>query len=141
MASFRSFVSLFVLMVSYTRAATNATCSKREPTCPNNAICDPNTYRCVPEATYEECGEYGDFLWCGANGVVWGECGSGKGADCYEANICPSKKEGYEAISCNFPELMPNNGTLIWNTTYWLCGDDGEELTCLNDQGSVFSFP
>merc|ERR1711971_941128 len=66
-----------------------------------------------------------------------GECGSGKGSDCYESNACPSKQEGYEAITCNYRGLMPNNGSTIWNTTQWRCGGDGEELSCLEADGSV----
>eukprot|EP01084_Bolivina_argentea_P124415 220468_1 len=135
--SFCQYLISLTLFLVCIRSQSNVTCTKRDTQCPNGAICDPNSYKCVPQKEYIECAGYGDFLWCGANGAIWGECGSGSGADCYKSNVCPSKKEGYEAITCNYPGLMPDNGTTIWNTTYWLCGDDGEELTCLNDQGSV----
>ena len=113
-------------------AATN--CTSKTTLCPNNGICNPNTMQCVDQNATIKCGGYGDFLNCGSNGVVFGECGSGENADCY-SSLCPDKKEGYEAINCNYPGLEPQNGP--FNTTSWLCGVDGTHLSCFDDAGSV----
>ena len=65
---------------------------------------------------------------------MWGECGSGSKDDC-QGSVCPNKKQAIEGIDCNYPGLEPSSGT--FNSTNWLCGDEGSKLSCFDVEGSV----
>merc|ERR1719361_3407754 len=120
-------------MINVLQAATN--CTGKTTYCPNNGLCNPNTYQCVDQKATITCGKYGDFLNCGTAGVVFGECGSGSSADCY-SSLCPDKNEGFEALNCNYPGLEPSNSS-DFNATSWYCGVDGSHLSCFDIEGSV----
>ena len=127
-----SFLVCLTIVIAYNEAATNCT---SKTTCPDNGLCNPNTNQCVGQNATIECGKYGDFLSCGVHGVVFGECGSGENPDCY-STLCPVKEDGFEGINCNYPGLEPSNGE-AFNTTSWLCGEDGTHLSCFDNAGSV----
>eukprot|EP01084_Bolivina_argentea_P146274 256188_1 len=114
--------------------ALNVTrCYSSSKECPNNGICDPNTNICVDQKTKYFCGGAGEFIKCDMeSGIVWGECGSGSNHDCF-GDACQDKSNSYEGIDCNYPGLEP----VAFNTTSWLCGGDGTELSCFHNGGSV----
>eukprot|EP01084_Bolivina_argentea_P041131 75911_1 len=129
------FISLMICIKAYIQS--NVTCTGgRTDKCPNNGICNPNTMQCVDEKETIACGSNGDFLQCGLSGVVFGECGSGSGHDCYAESVCPDKSNAVEAINCNWPGLEPTNG-YPFNATSWMCGNHGKDLSCKNNNGSV----
>lgn len=110
--------------------ASNKTCYANY-SCPNDGFCDPNTNICAANDPTILCGGYGAFLQCGLQGIVIGECGSGKNLDCSNQGGCGSNI--CEGIECSYPALIPS----FMSTTQWICGTYGTKLSCKDYNGSV----
>eukprot|EP01083_Nonionella_stella_P139972 428185_1 len=102
----------------------------------------------APASSSYVCESYGAFLSC-STGVVIGECGSGYEAQCTESskNFCSALNEDTyhprypssywgnficEGIACNYPSLNTSR-----NTSSWICGQYGTELSCKDYGGSA----